>query len=660
MTLLGLFEELGASSYTVQVFDRGLLVDSESGLGSAVARTKEYVVQHDQTDMDFLHQRACAQVDLGRELEVTILAPTPRAVLGDRIHIIPEGLQVFPDCVEAVGVRLTKVGDITLKRGVVGVALPPALAFGLSNQAGGDALLKLVNGQLVVANEAWGPGASGPLSGGVRTPVAGLEGFRWQLAGNLDPQQLPPESKRSFRLVVQDANGQLGTAGLDVELQNGSFAIGADYSALGSSDAQLDAYLGPQRVYTGVLHQQGRVLVNADFNEVEYLEDETGNVSFILGWESARTLIIEGQPVVATRLSTRSGHRDRAVTASDFECLLQDTPYAEVHRASVRPHRGWLSAVGEVAFGDFTEMPLLLTHLNPLSATGVEAEAEKDPQGTAYVQLAVEDPELRNTLDGDERVSLLIQEESDAAAKSGLAATKTVYAPGSVVFERLGGAWRVQVDFAAAGYGGFRVMGDGLGELYLSSTPSGEALICDAWPSSMIVEGVDGELWIRLVFDSPATISTPGSRTLSSSGITLAVTGGTHPPFETGQVQFLCEGLPITALGDAQIAVGVPEDHREVPRSTRSVVLRPAVPNPFNPRTLLRYELAQAGEVSLAIYDTAGRRIRTLVEGPRPAGEGTALWDGRDERGQAVASGNYLVQLRSPTGSAQEKIVLVR
>jgi hypothetical protein len=645
----------------VQIFDDGLMVDSQIGLSAEVARVKEYVLQHNQTDLDFLRQRASAQLDLGKDVEITIPASSPRLVVGDRIHIIPEQLQIFPDCVEGISLGVTRVPDITLKRGVVGVVLPPARVFGLAHQASGDAVLRLLNGNLIAANEAWGPDATGPLSGGVRTPVSGLRGFRWELAGNLDPKLLPSTAKRSFRLALTGGlggPGGAGTAGLDVEIQNGQFAIAADFAALGSSGAEVEAWFGTQSVYTGVLLQQGRVLVDSDFNEVAYTEDDQGIVEFQLHWDAPQTLLIDGQPVFATRVAERLRHRDRAVTIFDYERVVTDAAGAEIQRASVRPSGTWLSAVGGVDFGDPAADPLFLAHLDPAVPAGVEADGEKDPQGNAYAQLRVEAPAANNALDGDERLTLLIQEEDEPA----LTKRKGVYAPGSVVFELQGTQWNVLMDFAAAGYTGFRVLADGIGELSDTPAPTATAMSCDAWPVSQIVKGVGDELWVRLGFEGLATVSVPGAGPVVVPGVTLVIYGAARPPFPGGHVQLLSEGLETTVLLRALIAVGAPADDRPgtVPSLARPVVLHPAVPNPFNPRTELRYQLGEASDVVLSIYDVAGRHVQTLVAGPRPAGEGSVIWDGRDIRGHEVGSGSYFVRLRTTLGEARQKVVLIR
>jgi hypothetical protein len=83
-------------------------------------------------------------------------------------------------------------------------------------------------------------------------------------------------------------------------------------------------------------------------------------------------------------------------------------------------------------------------------------------------------------------------------------------------------------------------------------------------------------------------------------------------------------------------------------------------PNPSNPQAVLHYELPQAGRVSLRVYDVRGRRVRLLLDGYRPAGAGTATWDGRDDGGQLAASGTYLAVIETAYGAAHEKLVLAR
>lgn len=69
------------------------------------------------------------------------------------------------------------------------------------------------------------------------------------------------------------------------------------------------------------------------------------------------------------------------------------------------------------------------------------------------------------------------------------------------------------------------------------------------------------------------------------------------------------------------------------------------VPNPFNPRTMICFDLPSAGPVRLAVYDLAGRLVRTLIDESMPQGSHEAVWDGRDSSGREVGSGGYLARL---------------
>jgi flagellar hook assembly protein FlgD len=89
-------------------------------------------------------------------------------------------------------------------------------------------------------------------------------------------------------------------------------------------------------------------------------------------------------------------------------------------------------------------------------------------------------------------------------------------------------------------------------------------------------------------------------------------------------------------------------------------MLRRAVPNPFNPSTELSFELTHEGAVSLEIFDLSGRRVRTLLDGIFSAGVHRAPWDGSDATGAPVASGVYLVRVRSGDSVDQQRLVLLK
>lgn len=92
-------------------------------------------------------------------------------------------------------------------------------------------------------------------------------------------------------------------------------------------------------------------------------------------------------------------------------------------------------------------------------------------------------------------------------------------------------------------------------------------------------------------------------------------------------------------------------------------LLAPNVPNPFNPRTTLRFELTAGATVELAVFDLSGRRIATLASGHRAAGRHEAVWQGRDDDGRSMPSGVYLARLRvdgSPRGLYAVRMTLLK
>jgi len=89
--------------------------------------------------------------------------------------------------------------------------------------------------------------------------------------------------------------------------------------------------------------------------------------------------------------------------------------------------------------------------------------------------------------------------------------------------------------------------------------------------------------------------------------------------------------------------------------------LHAAVPNPFNPRTQIEFDLASAGRAQLAVYDLAGRLVRVLVDQRLQAGPHQYIWNGVDTNGRRVASGVYLYALRPANGATLvQKMTLLK
>ena len=98
----------------------------------------------------------------------------------------------------------------------------------------------------------------------------------------------------------------------------------------------------------------------------------------------------------------------------------------------------------------------------------------------------------------------------------------------------------------------------------------------------------------------------------------------------------------------------------EIPSDT---MLLPNYPNPFNPETWIPYQLADAADVSIFIYNTLGQPVRHLEIGHRHAGRyvehsDAAYWDGRNDAGELVTSGVYFYSIEAGEFSASRKMVI--
>jgi hypothetical protein len=91
-----------------------------------------------------------------------------------------------------------------------------------------------------------------------------------------------------------------------------------------------------------------------------------------------------------------------------------------------------------------------------------------------------------------------------------------------------------------------------------------------------------------------------------------------------------------------------------------ATILAAIYPNPFNPRTVIAFELAETGPIELAIYDLGGRLVRVMEAGSRSAGRHESTWDGQDHAGRAVPTGTYFCRLNTAQGSQTRKLTLAR
>ncbi len=114
--------------------------------------------------------------------------------------------------------------------------------------------------------------------------------------------------------------------------------------------------------------------------------------------------------------------------------------------------------------------------------------------------------------------------------------------------------------------------------------------------------------------------------------------------------------LPFVPSGAMVDPTGVDD----IPPVDGSFVLQQNYPNPFNPGTTIEFNLPRTTFVKLEVFDLLGLRIRTLIDESLPAGNRVVVWDGRDNRGDGVASGMYIYRLKTDLTIESRRMLLLK
>jgi hypothetical protein len=99
------------------------------------------------------------------------------------------------------------------------------------------------------------------------------------------------------------------------------------------------------------------------------------------------------------------------------------------------------------------------------------------------------------------------------------------------------------------------------------------------------------------------------------------------------------------------------DDREEIPVANR---LRSNFPNPFNPSTMISFDMAQDGHVTIDIFNIRGQRIKSLVNEHLRSGVHTVEWNGTDDQGRQVSSGIYLYQMQSENYTSTRRMLLMK
>jgi hypothetical protein len=114
-------------------------------------------------------------------------------------------------------------------------------------------------------------------------------------------------------------------------------------------------------------------------------------------------------------------------------------------------------------------------------------------------------------------------------------------------------------------------------------------------------------------------------------------------------------GLAFDNFSPATLPTGVDND-----QLSKSLVIYPCSPNPFNAKTNISFRLTQAATVTLSVYGVDGRKVRVLLNESLGPGLWTVPWDGTDATGQFVASGIYIGVLEALNETVTARLILVK
>ena len=176
--------------------------------------------------------------------------------------------------------------------------------------------------------------------------------------------------------------------------------------------------------------------------------------------------------------------------------------------------------------------------------------------------------------------------------------------------------------------------------------------------------GVDeGELIARQ--GQPGVVLSPGAGGVDAA--MLGVGGGIAGSGTLAKVTFR-----VKAAGDPAIRIGA-VDARDAQNRTLGLstsggagslpgrtALRMAFPNPFDQNMTIALALSHQGPASVGVFDVAGRKVRSLLQGVQPAGERLVTWDGRDDSGARLGAGVYMLRLDTGGHSETRAVRLVR
>ena len=144
-------------------------------------------------------------------------------------------------------------------------------------------------------------------------------------------------------------------------------------------------------------------------------------------------------------------------------------------------------------------------------------------------------------------------------------------------------------------------------------------------------------------------------------GRTPILSVNAEPGQEVGfRVRILKNGILQWERNFSIVVAGAPTAVADEKKLPEEYALAPNYPNHFNAATTIAYQLPRGDLVKLAVFNSGGQQVRRLVEQQQEPGVYRVVWDGRDDRGQVLATGVYLYRLSAGPARRMRRLLLLK
>lgn len=205
----------------------------------------------------------------------------------------------------------------------------------------------------------------------------------------------------------------------------------------------------------------------------------------------------------------------------------------------------------------------------------------------------------------------------------------------------------------------------------LPSFPNAALNLGYSWEYDFPGTGIGDQHWDNLVESISETVVTPYGIFNDCVKVEIVITDTLGNTVQTGDLYYAKDVGQVLNDGWSTWANNFKFELTEYHvQSTVDVKSSPSVPilfslhqnypNPFNPETTIRFELPQAEDVTINIYNLQGQLVRELVSENREAGLHNIVWDAREDAGRIMPSGVYLYRIQAGGFSQVKKLMLLR